>query len=163
MSDVPRLDSPQARSFLTFRVGTQWYAVDVSAVFEVANMVAISDVPDMPQAILGVVNIRGNVVPVIDLRVRFNMPQHDLELTTPIIFLHHDENRLFGMIVDDVDDVILLSSMNITQSSLQRRAPHIAGLVDYENRLIMLLDPIALLASTLDDQALEDVFKSSES
>lgn len=141
-------------AYLTFRTGTQWYAVDVLTIFEVSNMVAISQVPDMPESVLGMVNIRGKVVPIIDLRIRFRVGQPRLELTTPIIFLKQDEVGTYGIVVDDVDDVINLKPEAIDTTSLSQRAQHIIGLTDYNGRLIMLLDTAKLLRSTLDDQAL---------
>jgi purine-binding chemotaxis protein CheW len=144
-------------AYLTFRVGAQWYAVDVASVFEVSNMVAISQVPDMPEAIVGMVNIRGSVVPVLDLRIRFKTSQHTIELTTPIIFLIYAEDKAYGIIVDDVDDVVNLPASAIGQTALSQRARHIQGLTDYHGRLIMILDTIELMTSSLED--VDTVFK----
>ncbi|MCL4879781.1 MAG: chemotaxis protein CheW [Anaerolineae bacterium] len=141
-------------SYLTFRVGLQWYAVDVLAVFEVVNLVAISPVPDMPESVLGVVNIRGSMAPVIDLRRRFNMPDKTLKLTTPIIFLRHEEIGTYGIVVDDVDDVVNLNPGAVYQTPLTERAEHILGIMDVRERLIMLLDPLKLMKTTLRDEPL---------
>lgn len=137
---------------LTFRVGTQWYAVDVLSVFEVVNMVAISPVPDMPDAVLGIVNIRGSMAPVIDLRIRFNMPDKSMKLTTPIIFLRQEAT--YGIVVDDVDDVVNLNPSEIYQTLLTQRAEHIVGIMDVRERLIMVLDPVKLMQTTLADKPL---------
>lgn len=142
--------------FLTFRVGEQWYAVNVQMVFEVANMVAITSVPDMPESVLGVVNVRGSIVPVLDLRVRFNKAERAVELTTPIIFVHHGTS-LFGLVVDDIDDVIQLTPDSISTTELKQRAEHIHGLTDYKGRLIMILDPMLLMASSLKEQTLDQI------
>jgi purine-binding chemotaxis protein CheW len=146
-------------AYLTFRTGSQWYAVDVLTIFEVSNMVAISQVPDMPDSVLGMVNIRGKVVPVIDLRIRFRVGERRVELTTPIIFLNQAEVGTYGVVVDDVDDVINLKPEVIDTTSLSQRAQHIIGLTDYHGRLIMLLDTVKLLRSTLDDSSLEALHK----
>jgi len=138
--------------YLTFRVGKQWYAVDVQAVFEVYNLVAISEVADMPESILGVVNIRGSIVPVLDLRIRFNMPNRELELSTPIIFLSHTETKTYGIVVDDVDDVINIADEAINPTTLNQRAKHIRGLSDHKGRLIMIIDPVLLMTSTLNEE-----------
>jgi purine-binding chemotaxis protein CheW len=143
--------------YLTFRVGTQWYAVDVASVFEVSNMVAISSVPDMPEAIVGMVNIRGRVVPVLDLRIRFQTSQPTIELTTPIIFLTYDEDKAYGIIVDDVDDVVNLPASAISETPLSQRARYIQGLTDYRRRLIMIVDTVGLMTSSLED--VDAVFK----
>lgn len=152
---LPSPQAQQAQAYLTFRTGSQWYAIDVLAVFEVANMVAISSLPDMPPAIIGMVNIRGAVVPIVDLRLRFHAPNRSLELTTPIIFLHQADVGTYGIVVDDVDDVISLKPSAISQTSLSQRARHILGLTDVKGRLIMLLDPKELILSSLEGQSLE--------
>jgi purine-binding chemotaxis protein CheW len=148
------------RAFLSFRAGNQWYAVNVQSVFEVANLVAISAVPDMPDSVLGVVNVRGMVVPVLDLRIRFGMEKHTLDLATPIIFVHQDNLHTYGIVVDDVDDVITLEANTINQTPLEQRAKHIIGMVDHRDRLITLLDPLQLMLSSLQDHALEDVLEN---
>ena len=144
------------RYLLCFRVGNQWYAVDVKYVFEVAPMVTIAGVPDMPEAILGVVNVRGAIVPVLDLRIRFNMSQKKLDLTTPIIFINSDDST-FGLIVDDIDDVFQIQEGMIRPTELQKRADHIIGLTDHRNRLTTVIDPLMLLASSLQGQNFDDI------
>lgn len=152
---TPLLNSGKTEiAYLTFRVGTQWYAVDVLTVFEVVNMVAISRVPDMPESVLGIVNIRGSMAPVIDLRVRFHMPDHSLKLTTPIIFLRYDEAGIYGIVVDDIDDVVNLNPNAIYQTPLTERAEHIVGVMDVRERLIMVLDPLKLMKTSLKDETL---------
>jgi purine-binding chemotaxis protein CheW len=145
--------------YLTFRVGTQWYAVDVASVFEVANMIAIASVPDMPEAVIGMVNIRGSVVPVVDLRIRFKMPDQTIDLDTPIIFLNDAADKTYGIVVDDVDDVINLAASAINPTSLSQRAKHIQGLTDYHGKLIMILDTVELIVSSLEDQNLDDLIE----
>lgn len=162
MSHIKALTAGQPQkniAYLTFRTGNQWYALEVLTVFEVSNMVAISSVPDMPTSVLGMVNIRGVVVPVIDLRKRFNIPDSHLELTTPIIFLDHPETSVYGVVVDDVDDVINLNPSAIGTTSLNQRAKHIRGLTDYHGRLIMILDPVQLLHTTLSDEDIQVLAK----
>lgn len=143
-------------SFLTFRVGSQWYAMDVQYIFEAANMVAIAPVPDMPDSIVGIVNIRGLIVPVVDLRIRFKVPDAITDLNTPLVFVRH-EKTVYGMIVDDIDDVIRLTQDMISSTDLQQRADHIRGLTEHRARLMMILDPVRLLASSLMDRTVEEL------
>jgi purine-binding chemotaxis protein CheW len=138
-------------SLLTFRAGTQWYGVNIAHVFEVSNLVAIAPIPDSPPAILGVVNIRGHVVPILDLRIRFNIAERPLHLTTPIIFFHRQETSTYGVVVDDVDDVISVSSDAINPTPLTEQARHIMGIVQYQHRLVTLLEPNLLLRSSLEN------------
>lgn len=146
-------NNQSAKAYLTFRVGAQWYAVNVDNIFEVSNLVAISEVPDMPPSVLGVVNIRGLVVPILDLRRRFKLAQNRLDLTTPIIFLQKEAGVCsYGIVVDDVDDVMSLKPEQTKQTELTQRARHIIGMTDYRDKLVMLLDPRELLASSLNEQ-----------
>jgi purine-binding chemotaxis protein CheW len=148
----------QRRAYLSFLVGSRRYAVDIQHVFEVSNLVEIAGVPDMPAAILGVVNIRGSIVPVLDLRIRFNILERDLLLTTPIVFLRHGQGQAgtYAIVVDDVEDVLTLFTDEINTTELNKRAPHIVGMVEYKENLIMLLDPVELLASSLEGKNFEE-------
>ena len=150
------LDDSSRQYLLCFRVGNQWYAIDVQYVFEVAQMVTISGVPDMPEAIRGVVNVRGSIVPVLDLRIRFNMPTRNLDLTTPIIFIQHDDNA-FGLIADDIDDVFQVHEGMIRPTELRKRADHIVGLIEHRSRLTTIIDPLVLLATSLQGQNFDEL------
>lgn len=155
-SKQPSIFSSSTHSILTFSVGGRWYAVDVQLVFEVYLMMAITAVPDMPDAILGIVNLRGQIVPVVDLRIRFNSSERSQELTTPIIFVRH-LNQVYGMVVDDVDDVVQIPIESIKTTQLNQRANHIQGLTDHRGKLIMILDPVKLMSSSLEDISFEDL------
>lgn len=155
------LPSGELGDYLTFRVLQQWFAVDVMAIFEVQTMVAISPVPDMPSSVLGMVNLRGTVVPVLDLRIRFGVTKPPVELTTPIIFIHHNNANMYGIVVDDVDDVIRLAESSISKTELQQRAEHLRGMTDYNGKLIMVLDTIRLLGSTLTDETIDKLLSQT--
>lgn len=156
----PNIGANIKQAYLSFLVGHHRYAVDIRHVFEVANLVEIAGVPDMPDAILGVVNVRGRIVPILDLRIRFKMPEHILDLNTPIVFLHHGQSGIYGIIVDDVEDVLNLSAAEINTSALNHRARHILGMVQYKDNLIMLLDPVELMASSLEDSSFEELVQN---
>ncbi|MFP4321497.1 MAG: chemotaxis protein CheW [Anaerolineales bacterium] len=156
-SQLTTYENNQPLYCLTFRVGAQWYGLDVAHVFEVYTLVAISEVPDMPPAILGVVNIRGVVVPVLDLRIRFGATDTALALTTPLIFLHENLRCTYGVIVDDIDDIITTRADAITTTMLSQRASHIIGMLEHKHRLLMLLQPQELLVTSLEDRDLSDM------
>jgi chemotaxis signal transduction protein len=91
-------------TFLTFRLAGQTYGIPVECVDQIIEMVTITQLPHAPAAVQGMINVHGRIVPVLDLRCRFNLPFRPYGLYTPIILVH-TEDRPVGLIVDDVYDV----------------------------------------------------------
>lgn len=98
--------------FLTFALGSESFAVDILKVQEIKSWVAITPLPNMPSDVRGVINLRGSVVPVIDLRRRFHMP--DIELTKySVIIVVRVAEKTVGLVVDSVSDVLDVQSDQI--------------------------------------------------
>ena len=124
------------------KLGDEEYAIDVLKINTIIRSIEITIVPRMESYILGVMNLRGKVVPVIDLRVRFNLAKNDFDKATRIIVVNiNDEN--IGFVVDEVTEV-----MRIKRSMVEPTPPlvgsisqeYILGICKYDSRLIMLLD-----------------------
>ena len=124
------------------KLGDEEYAIDVLKISTIIRSIEITIVPRMESYILGVMNLRGKVVPVIDLRVRFNLAKNDFDKATRIIVVNiNDEN--IGFVVDEVTEV-----MRIKRSMVEPTPPlvgsisqeYILGICKYDSRLIMLLD-----------------------
>lgn len=124
------------------KLGDEEYAIDVLKITEIIRTVEITIVPRMESYILGVMNLRGKVVPVIDLRVRFNLDRCDFDKSTRIIVVSVDKENI-GFVVDEVTEVI-----RIRRSMVEPTPPlvgsigqeYILGICKYDSRLIMLLD-----------------------
>ncbi|HIZ90478.1 MAG TPA: chemotaxis protein CheW [Candidatus Mucispirillum faecigallinarum] len=124
------------------KLGDEEYAIDVLKITEIIRTVEITIVPRMESYILGVMNLRGKVVPVIDLRVRFNLDRCDFDKSTRIIVVSVDKENI-GFVVDEVTEVI-----RIKRSMVEPTPPlvgsigqeYILGICKYDSRLIMLLD-----------------------
>lgn len=124
------------------KLGEEEYAIDVLKITEIIRTVEITIVPRMESYILGVMNLRGKVVPVIDLRVRFNLDSCDFDKSTRIIVVSVDKENI-GFVVDEVTEVI-----RIKRSMVEPTPPlvgsigqeYILGICKYDSRLIMLLD-----------------------
>ena len=105
------------RQFLTFTLGKEHYAIDVSRVKEVLELTPITHVPKTPHFMKGVINLRGSVVPVIDLRLKFDMPEAEQTVDTCIIVLEihlgEDDVIVLGAVADSVQEVIELPPENI--------------------------------------------------
>src|SRR5579872_101280 len=96
------------RQFLTFHLMGELFAIDVISVIEILELTKITKVPKSPDFLLGVINLRGNVLPVIDARIKFGMPKKDLTLDSCIIVMNievEDGMVTLGALVDAVSEV----------------------------------------------------------
>ena len=98
--------------YLTFEVARETYAVNISHVTEIVGMQRISAMPDVPEFIRGAMNLRGKVIPVMDVRLRFGMPWQTYDDRTTIIVLNL-EGAPTGLVVDKVTDVLTISPESI--------------------------------------------------
>jgi purine-binding chemotaxis protein CheW len=127
---------------VSFRLGTEEYGVDIAQVQEIIRMVEITHVPRAPRFMEGVINLRGQLIPIIDLRTRFAMPRVDNTKSTRIIVTEIGSKRV-GIIVDSVSEVL-----NIPLEQVEDAPDMIAGVgTEYiqgvgkvGDRLIILLD-----------------------
>ncbi|MGL6193770.1 MAG: chemotaxis protein CheW, partial [Thermoguttaceae bacterium] len=90
--------------YLTFRLGNEDYGIEIRYVTEIVGMQKITEVPDMPPFVKGVVNLRGQVIPVLDMRLRFNMESRNYDERTCIIVVNINGAQV-GLVVDTVNEV----------------------------------------------------------
>lgn len=134
---------------VTFRIGEEEFGVDILAVQEIIRMMQITMVPRAPEFIEGVINLRGKVIPVINMRTRFNKPTLDQDSNTRIVVMEL-ENKIVGFLVDGVSEVL-----RIPESTVEDPPPVVAGIgAEYirgigklDNRLLILLNLDNLLGS----------------
>lgn len=133
---------------VTFDVAGEEFAVDILAVREINRMMTLTRVPNSPPEVEGVINLRGKIIPVIDLRRRFGLTQSDHSQDSRIVVVEVNE-RVVGFIVDRVHEVLRI------QKSIVEPAPEmvcsidsdfIAGVGKLEDRLVILLDVAKLFA-----------------
>ncbi|MCZ7583660.1 MAG: chemotaxis protein CheW [Deltaproteobacteria bacterium] len=126
---------------LGFRLGDQFYGFDVSNVYEVSRMVAVTELPDSPPEVLGVVNYRGNIIPVVDLRLRFGLAPRESGLNTPIIIAWSGEYAC-GLVVDEVSEVLSLEPGAVmSPEAFGQAAHHIAGVARLDDGLLLIVNP----------------------
>jgi purine-binding chemotaxis protein CheW len=133
-----------------FRVGRETYGVPISSLHEIVRVPEITAVPDAPDYMEGVINLRGKIVSVIDLRKRFGEPKAALNRRNRILVVEHG-GRLSGLIVDSASEVIKIPVAEIEPSpaTLQDGGLNcVTGLGKYKGRLIVLLDMAKLLDSS---------------
>ena len=134
--------SSDADQFVTFCIGDEIYGVEVLRVQEIIGMTTITHVPDTVTFMKGVINLRGAVVPVVDMRLKFKMEDRAYDSFTVIIIVEI-KGRLVGMIVDTVSDVanIPLDSIQDTPHFTTRiETDFIKGIGQLEARLVIILD-----------------------
>lgn len=138
-----------SREFLTFVLGEEEYGVDILKVQEIRGYDTVTRIPEAPEFLKGVVNLRGTIVPVIDLRLKFHLPRADYDAFTVMIVLNLSE-RVVGVVVDRVSDVMALGSEQIFEppefgSTVD--TAFITGLGSVEDRMLILLDIEGLMRS----------------
>lgn len=133
--------------YLTFTLHNENYAVSVLSVREVLEIVPITRVPGMPDFMKGVLNLRGSVVPVIDLRKKFGIKEEDQTIDTSIIILEiiskDDEVMLIGAFVDSVQEVVDIASDQIEPApsiGLNLKTDFIHGMCQHNGNFLIILD-----------------------
>ncbi|SES79178.1 chemotaxis protein CheW [Anaerobranca gottschalkii] len=130
------------QKFVIFRLDTEEYALDILKVQGIERMLPITRVPKTPKFVEGVCNLRGSIVPVVDLRQRFNLPEKEKDDNTRIIVVSLADVKV-GLIVDSANDVITLKSEDIepTPSVIDSiDTKFISGVGKLGERLIIILD-----------------------
>ncbi|MDY6875191.1 MAG: chemotaxis protein CheW [Chloroflexota bacterium] len=136
---------------LTFRLDDQEYALDIANVVQVVRMVAITQVPKVPEVVAGVINLRGRVIPVINLRKRCGLPAKPYGLNDQLLIAKTD-GRMMGLIVDVVSEVLTMPSGSLDFASEigGRSIEYLSAVGKMDDRLLLILDPNMIL--TLQDQ-----------
>jgi len=132
-----------------FRVGRETYGVPITALHEIVRVPEITAVPDAPDYLEGVINLRGKIVSVVDLRKRFGQPATEFNRHTRILVVEH-RGRLAGMIVDSASEVLKIPKSEIEGAPAMMQdggLDCVTGLGKYQGRLIILLDVNRVLAA----------------
>ena len=150
-----------SRELLTFTLGTEEYGIDILKVQEIRGYEAVTTIANAPDFIKGVINLRGIIVPIVDMRIKFKLPKVTYDETTVVIILNV-ANRVVGMVVDGVSDVTTLKADEIKPapefgSSLDTK--YLQGLGTADERMIILVD-IEKLMSSKDMELIETLEKA---
>jgi purine-binding chemotaxis protein CheW len=136
----------ETRQYLTFKLGNEIFATDVAKVREVLDLTAITQIPRTPEFMAGVINLRGSVVPVVDLRLCFEMTRTVSTRNTCIVVVEvllENEPTVIGALADSVEEVIDLEPDQIQPApriGTQIRVDFIKGMGKRDNNFIMILD-----------------------
>lgn len=151
------LDNDTAQ-YLTFTLENEEYGVSILEVQEIRGWESATKIPNTPHYVLGVVNLRGTVVPIIDLRIRFNLSSAEYTDTTVVVLVkveHEGRQRTLGVVVDAVADVYNIGQDEINETPDLGGAINssfIKGLATVDEKMIILLDIGPLIVAEILDQ-----------
>ncbi len=133
-------------SYLTFHIGTESFALHVKNVLNILEMCKITHVPRMPEFVKGVINLRGEVLPVIDSRMKFGMDAIEITKNTCILVLEIDldsQKTRLGILVDNVSEVLEVEETNIKEPptiGARYKNEFVTGMIENEDKFTMILD-----------------------
>lgn len=136
--------------FLAFTLGTEEYGIDILKVQELRGYEAVTHIANAPEFIKGVVNLRGIIVPIIDMRIKFNLGEPTYDQFTVVIILNIS-GQVMGMVVDSVSDVIALKSSQIKpapEMGTTFNTDYLIGLGTIDERMLILVDIDKLMSGS---------------
>jgi purine-binding chemotaxis protein CheW len=137
------------QEFLAFTLGKEEYGIDILKVQEIRGYEAVTRIANSPDFIKGVVNLRGIIVPIVDMRIKFNLGEPTYNQFTVVIILNI-AGRVMGMVVDSVSDVITLSPEQVKPAPEMGTAlntDYLIGLGTLDERMLILVDIDKLMSS----------------
>ncbi|MCX7747376.1 MAG: chemotaxis protein CheW [Clostridia bacterium] len=139
--------------YLSFLLGNEEYGVPIQFVREIIGIMEITSIPRTPKFVRGVINLRGKIIPVVDLRLKFNLEEREYNQRTCIIVVEvdfKDTKRLMGMIVDTVSEVVNITAGEIDpppQYSERLNESFLTGMGKVKGKVILLLEMNQVLTS----------------
>ncbi len=157
------VDEQPAGEYLTFTLGSEEYAIDILKVQEIRGYTPPTLIANAPPFIKGVINLRGVIVPVVDLRIKFGVSKIEYTPFTVVVILNV-AGRVVGCVVDSVSDVILLNGSQIRQApnfSGSFDTKYIIGLATIDARMLIVTD-IERLMTSADMELIESASEASQ-
>jgi purine-binding chemotaxis protein CheW len=138
------------KEFLAFKLGSEEYGIDILSVQEIRSYEAPTRMANAPAFIKGVINLRGVIVPIIDMRIKFNLSQVNYDSFTVVIVLNIGK-QVVGMVVDSVSDVISLAPEQlrpVPEFSSAIDSDHLLAIGSVDKRMLILLDIERLMSAS---------------
>ncbi len=156
-------EDTQAHKYLFFRIGKESYGIGIRHVIEIIELQTISEVPEMPVYVKGVINLRGKVIPVVDLRLRFAMQERAYDDRTCIVVTEIDTS-LVGLVVDTVEEVMEIPDERIEPPprfrSVAARDRYILGMGKVGDAVKILIDVETVMREG-DGSAMSDITEAA--
>jgi purine-binding chemotaxis protein CheW len=137
--------------FLVFALGAEEYGIDILKVQEIRGYESVTHIANAPDYIKGVVNLRGVIVPILDMRLRFKLGQAEYNHQTVVIILNIGK-RVVGVVVDGVSDVLTLAPEQVNPApkfGSSMKTEYLTGLGSVDGRMLILVDIEKMLADDL--------------
>lgn len=134
--------------FLTFKTETQLFAIAIADVVQIVGMQTITEMPDSPHYVKGIINLRGSIISVIDFRLKLGKPEKEYNERTCIIVTNIDSKEI-GLVVDEVDSVINIEDENISEppdKSATTRDSYITGIAQTDKGIVLVMDAAKILS-----------------
>ena len=147
--DIQAAADGDNQQFLVFSLGEEEYAIDILKVQEILGYENVTRIANAPDFIKGVTNLRGIIVPIVDLRIKFNLDKVEYDGQTVVIVVNVSD-RIVGIVVDGVSDVMTLNPDQIKPApelGVTMSSDFLSGLGSLENRMLVLVDIDKLLTS----------------
>jgi purine-binding chemotaxis protein CheW len=147
---MTQLDPISIREFLAFKLGDEEYGIDILRVQEVRSYTEPTRLAHAPAFIKGVINLRGVIVPIVDMRIKFNLELVNYDDLTVVIMLNIG-TRVVGIVADGVSDVVTIESEQlrpVPEISSSIGNEHLMALGALDDRMLILLDIVKLMSST---------------
>jgi len=146
-------DSAEFIQYIVIRLGEEQFGIDIRFVDNIVRMQSITRVPKVAAYLKGVINLRGEVIPVMSIRMKMGLPEDEIAKATRIIILKTEQQGSFGIIVDEVKEVVTLNSEQVdkvTYDMKEGSTNFVTGVGKHNGELISVLD---LNSITLEDNA----------
>jgi purine-binding chemotaxis protein CheW len=153
-------EDTQEGKYLTFSLGNEEYGIEIRHVTEIIGIQNVTELPDVPHYVKGVINLRGKVIPVVDVRLRFGLPERDYDERTCIVVVNINKMSL-GMIVDSVSEVMDIPATDIQpppRVNQGESSTFLQGLGKVSDEVKILLDVRRLF---FDDAELEQIAQTN--
>lgn len=142
LTERPTAAASEGKQYLTFLVGEEHYGVDILKVQEIKGYTAVTKIPNTPEYLKGVLNLRGTIVPIVDLRTKFGMGPTEPTPFTVVVVVTVQE-RVMGLLADAVSDVLEIAETDLQpppELGTKVDISFVSGITSYHDRLVTLLD-----------------------
>ena len=129
-----------SKQYIVVKLDNEQYGIDITFIDNIVRMQQITRVPKAQSYFAGVINLRGEIIPVMSLRDRFGLPEKEYTNATRIIIVKPESNAKIGVLVDEVREVVALEEDNIEKAVYDEQSSNLLGVGKYNDTLISLLN-----------------------
>ena len=130
----------ESKQYIVVKLDNEQYGIDITFIDNIVRMQQITRVPKAQSYFAGVINLRGEIIPVMSLRTKFGLPDKEYTNATRIIIVKPESNAKIGVLVDEVREVVALEDDNIEKAVYEEQGSNLLGVGKYNDTLISLLN-----------------------